>query len=189
MAGTDTSGGDSGLGAIIDGATAGGAGLIGAGNGGTTPGSAAASGVSSLLPNIQAWFDEWIAKSANSLNQILNTAWYGWIAVFGIAGMAYGIYLLAKDLPGTGQGAADILGFGKLAEKPVMGAAKVAGAVADPAAAAAATVSKKMFGASGLYNIKKGSGGGSTRKAVGSGAPKTAKLGPAPKIAAGKRVS
>ena len=129
----------------------------GLGAAGTAAGNAA-SGITSLLPNIQAWFDEWIAKSANSLNQILNTAWYGWIAVFGIAGMAYGIYLLAKDIPGTGQGAADILGFGTLAEKPVMGAAKVAGAVADPAAAGAAVAGKKLFGASGLYNIKGGGG-------------------------------
>lgn len=80
----------------------------GLGAAGTAAGNAA-TGITSILPNIQAWFDEWIAKQANSLNQVLNTLWYGTIAVAGISCMAWGLYLLAKDLPGPLQGVADVL--------------------------------------------------------------------------------
>lgn len=133
-----------------DGGTSGGSNPLGSGSGGgsgttdplgSSPTSANAStNLASILPNIQAWFDEWIAKQANSLNQILNTGWYGTIAIGGIILMGTGLYLLAKDVVGTGgSGVGDAVG--KLA-----GVANVGMAIADPVAGAAAYVGRKALG-------------------------------------------
>jgi len=110
----------------------------GLGAAGTAAGNAA-TGITSLLPNIQAWFDEWIAKQANALNQILNTGWYGTIAVGGIILMGTGLYLLAKDVAAPGStGLGDAVG--KLA-----GVANLGMAIADPAVGAAAYVGRKVL--------------------------------------------
>lgn len=123
-----------------DGGTSGGSDPFGSGPGGgsgttdplgSSPTSATAStGVASLLPNIQAWFDEWIAKSANSLNQILNTGFYGTVAAGGIIVCLYGFYLMAKDLPGPLQGVGDALALPGAVMKVGAKAASAAGKVA-----------------------------------------------------------
>ena len=126
--------GDPGTGG--DGAAAAPGGGLGAA--GTAAGNAA-TGITSILPNIQAWFDEWIAKNCNAINQILNTGWFGTIAVGGIILMATGLYLLAKDVGAPGNtGLGDTVG--KLA-----GVANLGMAIADPAVGAAAYVGRKVL--------------------------------------------
>ena len=142
--GGNSGGGNSGLfgdqfgnqGTGGDGAAAAPGGGLGAA--GTAAGNAA-TGITSILPNIQAWFDEWIAKNCNAINQILNTGWYGTIAVGGVILMGTGLYLLAKDVvsPG-GSGVGDAVG--KLA-----GVANLGMAIADPAVGAAAYVGRKVM--------------------------------------------
>jgi hypothetical protein len=53
--------------------------------------------------------DEIEAKSLNTLNQMFNTVFYGFVAFVGISAMAYGIYLLAKEAGADGSGAGDAL--------------------------------------------------------------------------------
>lgn len=142
--------GSGGGGVVGPGGTSGGSDPFGSGPGGgsgttdplgSSPTSAnASSNLASILPNIQAWFDEWIAKQANSLNQVLNTLWYGTIAVAGISCMAWGLYLLAKDVVAKGdagvgdlvQGSAAVGGVGgKVAAVATDGASVVAGKAAS----------------------------------------------------------
>lgn len=129
-------GGDSGLGNVIhsglfDGNIQSGSPAADAGAPTGSIAGNAASGVASLLPNIQAWFDEWIAKNCNAINQICNTVFYASIAGWGVIFLGYGLYLLAKDLPGPAQGVADLIDLPVGALK--LGA-KVAGTVGKVAA-------------------------------------------------------
>jgi hypothetical protein len=60
----------------------------------------------------------------------MNTTFYASIALWGVIFMAYGLYLLAKDLPGPAQGVADLIdlpvGLAKVGAKAAATVGKVA---------------------------------------------------------------
>jgi len=67
---------------------------------------------------ITTMFASFQAKSYNTANQIINTMFYGGIALGGFLLCGYGLYALTKDITGVGQavqGASGIVGVAKKA--------------------------------------------------------------------------
>jgi hypothetical protein len=102
--------GDSGIGGLLD--SAGNAISGVAGSLGSSIGSAIQSLATAIIKPV---VDEIEAKSLNTLNQILNTAWYGFLAVFGGIVMAVGVYMLAEKTGATGNVSSLLLPVAKLA--------------------------------------------------------------------------